>query len=25
MGIGVISHAVPVQNYMRSKGFRTTA
>jgi Domain of unknown function (DUF1707)/2TM domain len=25
MGIGVVSHAVPVHNYMRSKGFRTTA
>jgi hypothetical protein len=25
MGIGVISHAVPVRNYMRSKGFGTTA
>ncbi len=25
MGIGVVSHAVPVHKYMRSKGFRTTA
>jgi hypothetical protein len=25
MGIGVVSHAVPVHNYLRSKGFRTTA
>jgi hypothetical protein len=25
MGIGVVSHAVPVHNYMRSKGFRATA
>jgi hypothetical protein len=25
MGIGVVSHAVPVHNYMRNKGFRTTA
>jgi Domain of unknown function (DUF1707)/2TM domain len=25
MGIGVVSHAVPVRNYMRSKGFGTTA
>jgi hypothetical protein len=25
MGIGVVSHAAPVHNYLRSKGFRTTA
>jgi hypothetical protein len=25
MGIGVVSHAVPVHNHMRSKGFRATA
>jgi hypothetical protein len=25
MGIGVVSHAVPVHNYMRSRGFRATA
>jgi hypothetical protein len=25
MGIGVVSHAVPVRNYHRSKGFRATA
>jgi Domain of unknown function (DUF1707)/2TM domain len=25
MGIGVVSHTVPVHNYLRSKGFRTTA
>ncbi len=25
MGIGVVSHSVPVRNYARSAGFRTTA
>jgi hypothetical protein len=25
MGVGVVSHAVSVHNYLRSKGFRTTA
>jgi Domain of unknown function (DUF1707)/2TM domain len=25
MGIGVVSHAVPVRNYLCSKGFRSTA
>jgi hypothetical protein len=24
MGIGVVSHAVPVHNYMRRRGFHTT-
>jgi hypothetical protein len=25
MGIGVVSHAIPVHNYLRNKGFRATA